>query len=184
VPPTTPSQTIGPFFHFLVGPGDELVVPEDTPGAVRLEGRVIDGNGDPVPDALLEIWQADAAGRYPHPDDPRGDECDEEFSGFARTATDEDGRYRFVTVVPGPVPAPDGGVQAPHVALSVFARGLLNRLVTRAYLPIDGADLDADPVLAGVDDARRTTLIATADGDRFVFDIRLQGEGETVFFDV
>jgi protocatechuate 3,4-dioxygenase alpha subunit len=184
MPPTTPSQTIGPFFHFLFEPGVERTVPDDHPGAITIEGRVLDGHGEPVPDALLEIWQADAEGRYPHPDDPRGDECDPAFTGYARSATDKDGRYRFVTVVPGPVPAPDGGEQAPHLAVSVFARGLLNRLATRIYLPVAGADLSADPVLAGVDEDRRATLIATADGDRFVFDVRLQGDGETVFFDV
>ncbi|MGH9246701.1 MAG: protocatechuate 3,4-dioxygenase subunit alpha [Acidimicrobiales bacterium] len=178
--PTTPSQTIGPFFHLLVEPGRERVAPPDHPDAMRLEGRVTDGAGEPVADALLEIWHADPAGRYAHPDDPRARECDPRFTGYARAATDPNGQYRFVTVRPGPVPAPGGGAHAPHVAMSVFARGLLDRLITRVYLAPD----DTDPVLASVPDERRATLIAVDEGDRFVFDIHLQGDRETVFFEV
>jgi protocatechuate 3,4-dioxygenase alpha subunit len=185
---TTPSQTVGPFFQFLLREGEERVVPTDRPGAIRLEGRVVDGEGEPVPDAMLELWQADADGRYAHPDDPRSGECDPAFTGFARAGTDADGRYTFLTVKPGAVPTPDGrGMQAPHLAMSVFARGVLERLVTRVYFEDDGQALDADPVLAAVDAERRPTLIAVAGGDEpacYRFDIRLQGEGETVFFEV
>jgi protocatechuate 3,4-dioxygenase alpha subunit len=182
--PTTPSQTVGPFFAFLVHTGSDEVVAGDHPGAVRLEGRIVDGDGAGVPDSLVEVWEADPAGRYPHPDDPRHAEVEPGFTGFARSGTDDDGRYRFVIVVPGPVPAPGGGWQAPHLAMSVFARGLLDRVITRVYFPIDGVDLAADPVLAAVDPDRRDTLVATAGPEGFVFDVHLQGDGETVFFDV
>lgn len=182
--PTTPSQTVGPFFQFLVRPGEEMVVPADHPDAVRLEGHVFDGDGVGVPDAMVEIWQADPNGRYPHPDDPRRAECESGFTGFARAGTDADGRYRFVIVIPGSVPAPNGGLHAPHLAMSVFARGLLDRIVTRVYFPGDDAALAADPVLASVDDDRRGTLIAARMGDGFQFDVHLQGDRETVFIDV
>jgi protocatechuate 3,4-dioxygenase alpha subunit len=191
---TTPSQTVGPFFQFLLRDGEERLTAADQPGAIRLEGRVTDGEGAPVPDAMLELWQADAGGRYPHPDDPRHGDCEQDFTGFARAGTDAAGCYRFVTVKPGMVPGPDpdGPVQAPHLALSVFARGLLDRVVTRVYIPPaadDGDDdlLAADPVLALVDEERRPTLLAVADADDpslFIFDIRLQGDGETVFFEI
>jgi protocatechuate 3,4-dioxygenase, alpha subunit len=186
-PSTTPSQTVGPFFHFLVRPGEECVVPPDHPEAIRLEGRVVDGEGAPIPDAMIEIWQADTAGRYAHPDDPRHEECDPSFTGFARAGTDAEGRYRFVTIRPGAVPGPDGDGQAAHIAMSVFARGLLERVTTRVYLPNDDDVLAADAVLAQVDSDRRSTLLAVVppdDPDRLVFDIRMQGDGETVFFDV
>jgi protocatechuate 3,4-dioxygenase, alpha subunit len=184
VRPTTPSQTVGPFFQFLIRPGEERVVAADDPRAVRLEGRVVDGAGEPVPDAMVEIWQADPEGRYPHPDDPRNGECEPSFAGFARSGTDADGRYRFVTVIPGRVVAPDGQLQAAHAVVSVFARGLLDRVVTRVYFPVDDDALAADPVLASVEPERRPTLIARKSADGFEFDIRLQGEDETVFFDV
>ena len=194
--PTTPSQTVGPFFQFLIHEGEELLVPADGPGAIRLEGRVTDGEGAPVPDAMLELWQADPEGRYAHPDDPRHADCEPGFTGFARAGTDADGVYRFVTVKPGSVPTgaagdDDGtgdGLQAPHLAMSVFARGLLDRLVTRVYFSDDDEDrLASDPVLALVPADRRSTLIAAVDADdptRYRFDIRLQGDGETVFFEV
>lgn len=168
----TPSQTVGPFFRFgfawltssrhLVDPGSN--------GSLTVGGRMIDGAGDAVPDGVVEIWQADSGGGFP-PDSPAG------WTGFGRALTDEDGRYSFTTVAPGPV----DGDQAPHIDVSVFARGLLQRLVTRIYLP-DVAANDADPVLASVDPARRATLIAEPDGAVLRFDIRLQGERETVFF--
>jgi protocatechuate 3,4-dioxygenase, alpha subunit len=186
--PTTPSQTVGPFFQFLIRPGEERAVPPDQAGAIRLEGRVTDGEGAPVPDAMLELWQADAGGHYPHPDDPRRGECDPGFTGFARAGTDDKGRYEFVTVKPGLVRAAAGDVdQAPHLALSVFARGLLDRVVTRVYFSEDEALLSSDPVLALVDADRRSTLIAVADAAEpscYRFDIRLQGDGETVFLEV
>jgi protocatechuate 3,4-dioxygenase, alpha subunit len=182
--PPTPSQTIGPFFsHALPWPGGPEVVPADHPGAVRIEGRVYDGAGQPVPDAMVETWQADPEGRFAHPEDPSGG-AGVTFRGFGRSLTDADGRYGIVTLKPGPVPGPDGA-QAPHVDVSVFARGLLHRLVTRVYFPDERERNAADPVLASIEDPeRRATLVAVADGDALRFDIHLQGEHETVFFAV
>lgn len=172
----TPGQTVGPFFHYaLPYPGDRDLVPPGHARAVRLHGRVTDGAGAPVPDALVELWQADEDGRVVRrPGSLRRDGFT--FTGWGRASTDRVGDYGFSTLVPGAV---DGS--APFFALTVFARGLLNRLFTRAYLP--GADdaLAADALLAGLDPARRRTLLAVADDDGFRFDIRLQGEGETVF---
>jgi protocatechuate 3,4-dioxygenase, alpha subunit len=171
----TPSQTVGPFFAiglpWSAGPD---VVPEGTPGAVWLRGRVTDGAGDAVPDALIETWQADPAGRY----------GEAGFRGFARVGTDGDGRYAIRTVKPGPVPGPDGSTLAPHMAMSVFARGLLNRVVTRVYFADEEAANAADPVLGLVPAAARATLVARAGADGYEFDIRLQGDDETVFLAV
>ena len=179
----TPSQTVGPFFSIgLTWEDGAFVVPEGTGGALWIRGRVTDGDGEPVPDAVIETWQADPDGRYNHPDDPRGDGGD--FRGFARAATDKDGRFAIHTVKPGAVPGAGGATQAPHLAMSVFARGLLNRVVTRVYFA-DEADLNAsDPVLRDLPDARRATLLAEPAGDGYRFDVRLQGEDETVFFAV
>jgi protocatechuate 3,4-dioxygenase, alpha subunit len=180
--PGTPSQTIGPFFAVaLPWPDGPDVVPAGTPGAVRIGGQVLDGAGDPVPDALVETWQADPDGRFAHPDDPRGP-ATSGFRGFGRCATDAHGRWAIRTLKPGPLPAPGGGTEAPHLDLSVFARGLLNRLVTRIYFP-DEADANAaDPLLASITDpAVRARLVAVADGDALRFDIRLQGALETPF---
>ncbi len=168
----TPSQTVGPFFRFgfaWLSPSRHLVAP-GSDGAVGVSGRLLDGGGVAVPDGVVEIWQADAGGGFP-PDSRAG------WTGFGRDLTDEDGRYSFTTVAPGPV----DGYQSPHIDVTVFARGLLQRLVTRIYLPGDAAN-DADPVLASVDPVRRSTLIAEPDGRDLRFDIRLQGERETVFF--
>jgi protocatechuate 3,4-dioxygenase alpha subunit len=180
--PPTPSQTIGPFFAVGLPWADGSdVVAEDTPGAVRIGGRVLDGAGDPVPDALVETWQADPHGRFAHPDDPRGP-GGSGFRGFGRCATDAQGRWAVVTVKPGPLPAPDGGTEAPHLDVSVFARGLLHRLVTRVYFP-DEPDANAtDPLLASIQDpAARARLVAAPDGDGLRFDIHLQGDRETPF---
>jgi protocatechuate 3,4-dioxygenase, alpha subunit len=162
----TPSQTVGPFFAIgLPWPGGPYAVPEGTPGAVWLRGRVTDGAGEPVGDALLETWQSGSEGR-----------------GFARCGTDDDGCYAILFRKPGPVPGPDGTTQAPHLAMSVFARGLLHRVVTRVYFDDEAEANAADPVLTSVVEAdRRATLIAVRSGDGYQFDIRLQGEGETVF---
>jgi protocatechuate 3,4-dioxygenase, alpha subunit len=180
--PLTPSQTIGPFFAVGLPWADgPQVVPEGTPGAVRIAGRVLDGAGDPVPDALVETWQADPQGRFAHPDDPRGP-ADQGFRGFGRCPTDPEGRWAIVTVKPGPLPAPDGGVEAPHLDVSVFARGLLHRLVTRIYFPDEPDANAADPLLCSIPDPdARARLVATADGDGLRFDIRLQGTQETPF---
>jgi protocatechuate 3,4-dioxygenase, alpha subunit len=183
-PGVTPSQTVGPYFAIgLPWPDGPYAVPEGTPGAVWLRGRVLDGGGDPVPDALVESWQADPEGRFAHPDDPRGAvEWDESFRGFGRSATDADGRWGILTLKPGPVPGPRGEPQAPHVDLSVFARGLLNRVVTRVYFGDEAQANAADPVLSGLDEARRASLIAQPDGDGYGFDVHLQGAHETAFF--
>jgi protocatechuate 3,4-dioxygenase, alpha subunit len=180
--PLTPSQTIGPFFAVGLPWADgPEVVPEGTPGAVRIGGTVTDGAGDPVPDALVETWQADLQGRLAHPDDPRGP-SPSGFRGFGRCPTDAQGRWAVVTVKPGPLPDPDGGTEAPHIDVSVFARGLLHRLVTRIYFPDEPDANAADPLLCSIPDpADRDRLVATADGDRLRFDIRLQGAQETPF---
>jgi protocatechuate 3,4-dioxygenase alpha subunit len=170
----TPGQTVGPFFHdALPYPGDRELVPPGTAGAVLLHGTVRDGDGAGIPDALLEVWQADPDGRVlQRAGSLRRDGFT--FTGFGRAATDASGRYSFSTLVPGAV---EGGL--PFFAVTVFARGLLNRLFTRAYLPLtDGAQPDA--LLRSVGDRART-LLCVADDHGFRFDVRLQGEGETVF---
>ena len=187
----TPSQTVGPFLAIgLPWPDGPFVVPEGSPGAITITGRVFDGAGEPVPDALVETWQADPDGRFSHPDDPRGvpEQPRPGFRGFGRCPTEADGSYRIVTLKPGPLPGPGGGTEAPHLDVSVFARGLLDRVVTRIYFPDEAAANAADPVLASVGDPDRVaTLVARAKpgaADLYRFDIRLQGEHETVFFDV
>jgi protocatechuate 3,4-dioxygenase, alpha subunit len=184
----TPSQTIGPFLAIgLPWPDGPEVVRPGTAGAITISGRVLDGAGEPVPDALVETWQAAPDGSFAHPDDPRGG-GDAGFRAFGRSATDADGRYVIFTLRPGALPWPDGGTEAPHLDVSVFARGLLHRVVTRIYLADEAAANAADPVLATVEPGRRGTLIAApepgGEPGRFRFDIRLQDPQETVFFDV
>lgn len=172
--PATPGQTIGPFFHYALPyeRGHELVPPA-TPGAVRLRGTVYDGHGNPVPDAMLEIRQAAPDGTIPRTEGAL--RRDGIFTGWGRCATDTAGRYSFTTLEPGSV---DG--RAPFFAVVVFARGLLNRLFTRAYLPDDAAD--SDPFLSGLRVDQRDTLMATREDDGGLrFDVHLQGEQETVF---
>jgi protocatechuate 3,4-dioxygenase alpha subunit len=187
--PPTPSQTVGPFCA-LPCPGalpwadGPHVVPAGTPGAFRLEGRVVDGAGEPVPDGLVESWQADPDGRFAHPDDPRGGVARPGFRGFGRCATDADGRFWMLTVKPGTVPAPDGRTQAPHIDLSIFARGLNQRLVTRVYFADERQRNDTDPVLASLPEPARATLLAEPIAGGYRFDVNLQGEHETAFFDV
>ena len=183
----TPSQTVGPFLAIaLPWPDGPDVVAAAASGAVRVGGRLFDGNGDPVSDGLIETWQADADGRFAHPDDPRGvvPATPAGFRGFGRCPTDADGAWHVVTVKPGAVPTSGNRMQAPHIDVSVFARGLLDRVVTRIYFPDEDAANATDPVLSAVDESRRHTLIATRDGDALRFDIHLQGPDETVFFDV
>ena len=155
MPPLTPSQTVGPFFAILVpGRGALSLLREDTPGErIAIAGAVRDGAGRPVPDALVEVWQADAAGRCNHPEDPRATGRDPRFGGFGRVHTDPDGEFAIETVRPGPVPGPEGRPQAPHLLIGLFARGLLTRLVTRIYLAGEPANED-DPILAAVPPAR------------------------------
>jgi protocatechuate 3,4-dioxygenase, alpha subunit len=183
----TASQTVGPFF--IIGLSDDAraeLVPPDDPNAVRLGGVVLDGAGEPVDDALIEIWQANRAGRYAHPEDTREEiPLDDGFGGFGRCATDSNGLYGFVTVKPGPVPAPEGGMQAPHIEISVFARGLLKRLATRVYFPDETEANEADPVLSSIEDpAERSTLVAQPEDGSLRFDIHLQGDRQTTFFSV
>ena len=154
-------------------------------GAVRIVGTLTDGQGDPVPDGLIETWQADPAGRFAHPDDPRGPvpAGSPGFRGFGRCPTGDDGSFWFRTVKPGPLPAESGRTEAPHIDVSVFARGLLNRLVTRIYFPDEIKANAADPVLAELTEGERGLLTARPEGDGVLrFDIRLQGESETPFF--
>jgi protocatechuate 3,4-dioxygenase, alpha subunit len=188
--PITPSQTVGPFLAIGLPWADgPFVVQEGTPGAITIKGRVFDGAGDPVPDALVETWQADPDSRFDHPDDPRGavTSATPGFRGFGRSATDHEGAYRIVTVRPGQLPCPAGGTEAPHLDVSVFARGLLDRVVTRIYFADEPQANAADPVLSAIaEPERRQTLLAVPgeEAGEFVFDIRLRGERETVFFDV
>ncbi|GAB3568133.1 protocatechuate 3,4-dioxygenase subunit alpha [Amycolatopsis endophytica] len=180
---TTPSQTVGPYLAIGL-PWDDgpTVVPVGTPGAVWIRGVVTDGEGMPIPDAMIETWQADPQGRFDHPDDPRGRV--EGFRGFGRCPTKPDGSYEILTLLPGAIPGEDGAAQAPHIDVSVFARGLLHRVVTRIYFPENTEANAADAVLGSVPEERRDTLIAEKSEDGYRFDVRLQGGAETVFFDV
>lgn len=184
----TPSQTVGPYFAIGVDDGfiGPDLVPADHPGAVRLFGTVSDGEGVPVNDTMIEIWQANAAGRYAHPVDTRDEiPLEDGFDGFGRAQTDAGGRFELVTVKPGAVPGPNGEMQAPHIEMSVFARGLLKRLVTRVYFPDESAANEADPVLRSIEDAAaRAALVAVPDDGGLRFDINLQGDRETTFFAV
>jgi protocatechuate 3,4-dioxygenase alpha subunit len=180
--PSTPSQTVGPFLHIGLDWGLEgrLVVPEHTPGGFWIRGEVFDGAGEAVRDALIETWQADPHGHFDHGDDPHrvlG------WRGFGRSDT-RLGEFAVYTVVPGVVPDRAGRPQAPHIDVSVFARGMLHRVVTRLYFPEHVAAHRDDPVLNSVPAQRRSTLVARTVCDGYRFDIHLQGECETVFFDV
>lgn len=210
----TPWQTTGPFFHFglawkggadlvgdstlgaradLTAPGHDLATSPRNTGRERtlgerieIVGHLFDNTDAPLTDALLEIWQANAAGRYAHPEDSRAEApLDPEFIGFGRTATDKDGGFRFRTVRPGRVPGPGNTLQAPHIALGMVGPGMLKRLVTRIYF-FDAPENDDDPILALVPESRRATLIARAEpgaSRTYRFDIRLAGPRETVFFE-
>jgi protocatechuate 3,4-dioxygenase alpha subunit len=172
----TPSQTVGPFFSIaLPWPDGAFVVGTEAPGAVVISGAVFDGEGAPIADAVIETWQADEQGAF-------GER--EGFRGFARVPTEDDGSWAIRTVKPAPVPAPHGAGQAPHIAVSVFCRGLLHRCVTRIYFADEQAANAADPVLASVPEGRRETLLARPTDDGYRFDIHLQGDDETVFFDL
>ncbi|MFL6621361.1 MAG: protocatechuate 3,4-dioxygenase subunit alpha [Sulfurifustaceae bacterium] len=182
--PATASQTVGPYFRIGLTP---LVTTEiagtDVPGErIVIQGRVIDGDGAPVDDALLEIWQADAAGKYPTP----GAAPARRFHGFGRVPTDNNGAFRFSTIKPGAVPGPGGRRQAPHLVVAVFMRGLLKHLLTRVYFPDEPANAD-DPILACVPAARRATLVArrpSGSSSALEWNVCLQGADETVFFDI
>jgi len=193
MPERTPSQTVGPYLHIGLAQGGygareiftSTLAEPGMPGArIRIEGRIFDGEGNVAPDALVEIWQADHAGRYAHPADGRPLSSNS-FRGFGRCPTDKDGGFAFETIKPGSVPGPGGTTQAPHINVGVFSRGLLKRLFTRIYFAGEPANA-SDPILALVPADRRDTLIAKSDAAKpglFRFDIRLQGGNETVFFD-
>lgn len=181
----TPAQTVGPFFGYALPweQGPFAVAPSSS-GAIRVGGLVLDGAGTPVTDALVETWGADPSGRFAHPADPRGAVEHNGFRGFARSESKAEGRFEIVTLKPGPTPGPGTSTQAPHLVVSIFARGILRRLVTRIYFEDEPELNAADPVLAALPEGRRGTLVATAEEDGYRFDIRLQGEHETVFFAV
>lgn len=193
MPERTPSQTVGPYLHIALAPGpygvreifSNVVADAGMPGThIRIEGRLVDGDGNIVPDALIEIWQADGQGRYAHPGDGRP-LASNSFRGFGRTPTGKDGGFAFDTVRPGPVAGPKGTTQAPHINVGVFARGILKRLFTRIYFAGEPANA-TDPILSLVPADRRDTLLAKPDPANprlYRFEIRLRGPGETVFFD-
>ncbi|MBV9359371.1 MAG: protocatechuate 3,4-dioxygenase subunit alpha [Chloroflexi bacterium] len=195
--PLTTSQTVGPFFAIGLthddrpaALGNRLVGPGTAGERIQVRGHVYDGGQAPVPDAMIELWQANAAGRYRHPADTRHDlPLDPDFTGFGRCGTDDEGRYWFETVKPGRVPGPDGRPQAPHIVVTVFARGLLNHVLTRLYFADEPANAD-DPVLRRVAAERRALLLAQphdlGDERAYHFDIVLRGEplAETPFFNV
>tara|TARA_B110000046_G_C13008264_1_gene405415 strand:+ start:2137 stop:2715 length:579 start_codon:yes stop_codon:yes gene_type:complete len=187
----TPSQTVGPYFAYGLTPeqygypfkdlvNGDLTTPDTAGNRIRIEGCVYDGEGNPVPDAMIEIWQADAQGRYAHPADPRSTNAT--FKGFGRfgTGTDTENRFIFDTVKPGSV---DGG-QAPHINVIVMMRGLLTHTYTRIYFSDEETANATDPVLNSVEKGRQRTLVAKRDGSVYRFDIHMQGDDETVFFDV
>lgn len=188
----TPSQTVGPYFSMILAHDDdgEVMASSTTPGErLRVVGRLLDGERAPIEDGLVEVWQANAAGRYRHPLDTRDEVAlDGGFTGFGRSRTRfETGAFRFETIRPGAVPGPDGGWQAPHLNVIVQARGMLNPSFTRLYFPDEDANA-TDPVLAAVPARRRASMVAvqeeSCDVPTFRFDIRFQGDDETVFLDV
>jgi protocatechuate 3,4-dioxygenase alpha subunit len=195
----TPSQTVGPFYAYGLTPkgrahwdpdgtyswketvGDNLVTPDASGQKIQIVGVIRDGDGVPIPDAMLEIWQADSQGRYAHPRDPRAPNAS--FKGFGRSACNKNGEFGFDTIKPGEVPGPDGKPQAPHVVVCILSRGMLRQIYTRMYFPDENND--GDPILALVPADRRHTLIAKKEKDGvYRFDIRVQGGDETVFFEI
>ena len=179
------NQTVGPYLHIGLS---WLVTRDIAPRGVKGErvtvaGRVLDGDGAGVADGMIEIWQANALGKYAHPEDPQKKALDKRFRGFGRVPTEPDGAFRFTTIKPGAVPGPDGTTQAPHLVVAVFMRGLLRHLATRMYFPGDARNA-TDPLLQLVPASRRATLVAQKKGkNKLHWDINLQGRAETVFFD-
>jgi protocatechuate 3,4-dioxygenase alpha subunit len=181
---TTPSATVGPYLAIgLTWSDGQWAAAEGTEGGFWIRGRVVDGAGDVVPDAMVETWQADPSGRFPSPEDPRGVATHPGFRGYARSQT-LTGEFAVFTLKPGRVPDGEGGLQAPHIDVSVFARGLLDRVVTRIYFADEDSANAEDVVLRSVPEDRRETLLAVPAADGYRFDVRLQGESETVFFAV
>jgi protocatechuate 3,4-dioxygenase alpha subunit len=187
----TPGQTVGPFFALGLDRPEWSDLTRNNPAGERIviEGQVLDGDGAPVPDAMLELWQANAAGRYNHAADEQSDKkLDPNFLGYGRVATDAQGRFRIKTIKPGPVPGRGNALQAPHINVALFARGLLKQLFTRIYFAGETAN-DGDPVLLSIDDlAVRRTLLATPETSSrtpvYRFDIVMQGDNETAFLDI
>jgi len=184
----TPGQTVGPFFALGLDRPEWADMTRGDPQGERItiEGQVLDGDGTPVPDAVIELWQANAAGRYDHVEDTQADkQIDPHFHGYGRVATDAAGRFQIKTIKPGPVPGRGNALQAPHISIAFFARGLLRQLHTRIYFSDEAANA-SDPLLAGIeDDGVRNTLIARrGDGGVYRFDFVLQGKDETAFLDI
>jgi protocatechuate 3,4-dioxygenase alpha subunit len=184
----TTSQTVGPYFKIgLQWLHRDNLAEEGVSGErVTIQGRVFDGDGVPVPDALLEIWQANAHGKYVHPEDTQEKPLEPGFTGYGRVPVNAEGMFRFTTIKPGPVPGPKAGEQAPHLMVSVFMRGVLRRMVTRIYFPGEARNA-ADFILNLVDPARRSTLIAKKTAGTpgtLEWNVVLQGPEETVFFDL
>lgn len=182
----TPSQTVGPYFAIgLPWPEGPHAVPPDTPGAFTITGTIYDGAGEPMPDHLIETWQADPDGHFADLHGHGGPSALEGFRGFARYGVEAgDGTYEIVTVKPGRVPEAGGRLQAPHIDVSLFARGMLHRVVTRIYFADEAQANAEDPILAQVPAQRRHTLLAQPHDGGYRFDIRVQGPDETVFFAV
>jgi protocatechuate 3,4-dioxygenase, alpha subunit len=182
---TTGSQTVGPYLHIgLTWLTTTDLAGEEVGGTrITLQGRIFDVDGAPIDDALIEIWQANAHGRYAHPDDTRDLPLEAGFKGFGRVATGPGGEFRFTTIKPGPVPGADGAMQAPHINVTIFMRGMLRQLKTRVYFPDEAANAN-DPVLSLVPPARRETLIARSPGDGVLeWNVVVQGAAETVFLE-
>ena len=184
---TTSSQTVGPYLQIgFKQLANEDLAPAGVAGErITLTGRVLDGDGRPVNDGVVEIWQANAQGKYAHPEDAQDKPIDRAFRGFGRSLTKSDGSFRFSTIKPGPVPGPNGTMQAPHIVVTVFMRGLLKHLITRVYFPDEPANT-SDPVLNLVPAARRATLIsrkAAGEKGALEWNIVIQGQNEIVFFD-
>jgi protocatechuate 3,4-dioxygenase, alpha subunit len=182
---TTASQTVGPYLRIgLEALTTDTLAPDKVSGErVTIQGRLLDGDGKPVSDSVVEIWQANAQGKYASPEDTQNKPVEPGFRGFGRIMTGDDGGFRFATVKPGRVPGPGGVLQAPHLVVVVFMRGLLKHLLTRIYFPEEPANAE-DPVLKLVPADRRLTLVARRAGPGALeWNIVLQGREETVFFD-
>jgi protocatechuate 3,4-dioxygenase alpha subunit len=185
---TTPGQTVGPFFALGLDRPEWSDLTRNNPAGepITIEGRVLDGDGAPVPDALIELWQANAAGRYDHVADEQTDKkLDPNFLGYGRVATDPRGRFKVTTIKPGPVPGRGNALQAPHINVAFFARGLLRQLHTRIYFSDEPANA-SDPLLAAIDDdgVRQTLVARRGGGSAYRFDFVLQGKNETAFLDI
>ncbi len=183
----TPSQTVGPYLHLGLAwlTTTDLAKNASAGERIVVAGSVLDGDGQPIPDALLEVWQANADGKYAHPDDTQNKRIDPGFNGFGRIPTDKNGRFRFATIKPGMTPGPGNTLQAPHIVVALFMRGMLRHLYTRIYFSDETANA-TDPILGHIEDpARRKSLIArrSADAPEYRWDVHMQGENETVFFD-